>query len=556
MNIRITLSAILFCSFLAFSSSATEFEIIKSDTEFYYPLCQEEVVAGELLVSFSQEIADADGRLVLLNEELQQEENLELDSWNNRFGTIEIQRIHRGDENKHSPIYLLKLNVTAADETVIAAQELERVLKLEGSHYAEPNLKYCFNYDPNDPGYAGAINYHYAHWNFGQTIDGVVGVIDKDMDTRLAWSFTTGSPNIAIGIIDQGLPYHEDLQPNIAYNLAESFAYATDGIDNDGNGYIDDYRGWNFWNDNNNSYPIYPVPLPGTHATRVAGVAAAKGDNSIGMAGTAYDTSIFPCKGTSHTVGGIYTSKAIECLDYIALFDNVKIINMSFGGPTYSSAFYDAISRANDLGKLVVTSSGNAGANNDVLPHYPSSYLLPNVLAVGSCNNQGLLSSFSNYGATSVDVLAPGEDVITTAEDTTGIDAYFLDNGTSFAAPMAAGVAALLLSVHPDISPSRQIRYIMENVDFEGYPVLSGGRVNAYYAIQDLNNGLCGDANDDNQVTVVDALVVAKFSAGLPSHGVINHHFADVDNTGVIGIVDALKIAQNSAGLPVTLVCN
>jgi len=505
-----------------------------------------ETIVGELLVSTP-------------NDELS---NSLLDQWKSIYGPVAVKNIYHETNNKNA-IYLFKISADSVKETELAATALEQMLQLDGkTSYAETNKRAYYELNPNDPFFVSTPNYHWGHENIGQDIVGMIGVADKDMDTPLAWDTTTGKSSIVIGLIDQGLAKHIDLEANVYKNPGETgldamgFAKETNGVDDDMNGFIDDWRGWDFYDSDNDTFPTYPVPNAGTHATHVAGVAVAVGNNGIGMTGTAWGASIFPCRASSVTGIGLLFSDIISCLDYFANFDEVKIINMSFGSSSFSQALFDAISRANDLNKLVVASAGNGATDSDITPHYPSGFALPNVVSVTAHNNQGTLAAFSNFGSTTVDFASPGDLIIVTGEDTTGVDQYYIASGTSFSSPYVDGVAALLLSVNSKIRPARMIKYFIDTVDPEGYQVVSGGRLNANGAMDKLINGVCGDVNDDGVVGILDAFITAKEVAGLPNPSMVNHHFADVNNNGSIGITDALMIAQSSAGLGVTLTCN
>jgi len=256
----------------------------------------------------------------------------------------------------------------------------------------------------------------------------------------------TGSREIVVGIIDEGVQIdHPDLAPNRWTNPWDP----VDGIDNDGNGYIDDEHGWDMFHGDNT---VYDGGIGGTldkHGTHIAGIIGARGGNRIGIAGINWYVTLIPCKigeGQSSTLS------AIECLDYFTDLKqrhglNIVATNNSWGGGGYSAILEAAINRAGDAGILFVTASGNTGSNNDTTPYYPANYdcaasatrAYDCIISVGSMNSVGTLSSFSNYGSTTVDIAAPGTAVFSTAPP----GQYDTLNGTSMAAPHVTGAVAL-----------------------------------------------------------------------------------------------------------------
>ncbi|MFM2381195.1 MAG: hypothetical protein RLZZ143_3778, partial [Cyanobacteriota bacterium] len=270
---------------------------------------------------------------------------------------------------------------------------------------------------PNDPSFNQLWGLH----NTGQS----GGTADADID----------APNLVIGVIDTGVDYnHQDLVGNIWTNPGE---IANDGIDNDGNGYIDDIRGWDFaYNDNN------PSDVDG-HGTHVSGTIAGKGNNGVGVTGVAWNAKIMPLKFLDDTGSGS-TSNAILAINY-ATAKGVKITNNSWGGGGYSQALYDAINAAGQAGALFIAAAGNSAQNTDTSPSYPASYNLANIISVASTTRTDSLSSFSNYGLTSVDLGAPGSEIYSTTPNNT----YATYSGTSMASPHVTGAAALLWSQNP-----------------------------------------------------------------------------------------------------------
>jgi subtilisin family serine protease len=319
---------------------------------------------------------------------------------------------------------------------------------------------------PNDPSYPQLWGLN----NTGQT----GGTPDADIDAPEAWDIQTGNPNTVIGVIDTGVDYnHPDLVDNIWTNPGET---AGDGIDNDGNGYIDDVRGWDFaYNDND------PMDVQ-SHGTHVSGTIAAKGNNSVGVTGVAWNAKIMPLKFLDDSGSGS-TSDAILALNY-ATAKGVKLTNNSWGGGGYSQGLYDAINTAGQQGALFIAAAGNESSNNDITPAYPASYNLPNIISVASTTHTDALSGFSNYGPTSVDLGAPGSSIYST---TPGGN-YGFKNGTSMASPHVAGGAALVWSQNPTWTAQQVKNRLLDTTDpkpaLSGRTV-SGGRLN-------INNALGG----------------------------------------------------------------
>ncbi|MCI5065486.1 S8 family serine peptidase [bacterium] len=247
-----------------------------------------------------------------------------------------------------------------------------------------------------------------------------------------AWKTTTGARSVIVGVLDTGIDYtHPDLAPNMWKNPGE---VPNNGIDDDHNGYIDDVHGIDTFSDDSD-------PMDDNdHGTHCAGIIGARGDNRIGMSGIAWNTQLMALKFLgAHGSGSIFD--AIRAIDY-AVDGGVDIVNASFGTTYPSVALDNAIQRAERAGVLFVAAAGNAGSNNDEVPEYPASLPNNNIISVASGDREGNLSVFSNYGGRSVDIVAPGEHVLSTVSG----GRYARFSGTSMAAPHVSGVAALLLS--------------------------------------------------------------------------------------------------------------
>ena len=341
--------------------------------------------------------------------------------------------------------------------------------------YVQPDYALYPTATPRDPYYGRMYNLN----NTGQT----GGTRDSDIDAPQAWNFTTGRHSTVVAVIDTGVDInHPDLRNNIWTNPGETGKdafgrnKATNGIDDDHNGYVDDVHGWDFFHNNNS---VYDRGDGDQHGTHVSGTIAAQGNNGIGVTGVNWHAQIMPLK----FIGGGYgtSSGAIKAIDY-AINKGVKISNNSYGGAGYEPAMRDAIARANKAGLLFVAAAGNDGINNDTKPDYPSSYDLPNVISVAATGAKDGLASFSNYGARTVDVAAPGVNILSTLPG--GRYGYY--SGTSMASPHVAGVAALIKSRHPAYGArtirAQILRYADRKAKLRG-KVATAGRLNAWASL-------------------------------------------------------------------------
>ncbi len=253
---------------------------------------------------------------------------------------------------------------------------------------------------PNDPlfGQLWGLN------NTGQTVKSSTGSADADIDAPEAWSTTTGSSSVVVAVIDSGVDWHHpDLAANIWTNPGESCAgCASDGIDNDGNGYVDDVHGWDFVNNDNDPFD------DNGHGTHVAGTIGASGSNGVGIAGVNWNVQIMPLKFIGANGQGT-ADDAVRAILYATRMGAVAS-NNSWGGEEFSQALEDAIADADAHGSLFVAAAGNSGKNTDTTPDYPSGFDLPNVITVGATDQNDVRAWFSNYGKQSVDLAAPGHE--------------------------------------------------------------------------------------------------------------------------------------------------
>lgn len=284
-----------------------------------------------------------------------------------------------------------------------------------------------------------------SQWSLANAGVNGYGLVGADIRASQAWDVTTGSRSVVVAVIDSGIDLtHPDLAANVWTNPGE---IAGNGIDDEGNGYIDDVHGWNFVENNSNVQDGYG------HGTHIAGVIGAVGNNGLGIAGINWQVSIMPLR-FQDNFGVGNTGGAIAALNYATMMRrdfgiNVVVTNNSWGGGTgVSELLREAIRAQNEAGIVFVAAAGNSAANCDLSPRYPACFDLPNVISVAATDRYDNLASFSNYGATSVDLGAPGVGIYSTRLNGT----YASMSGTSQAAPQVTGVVALLAAVKPGIT--------------------------------------------------------------------------------------------------------
>jgi subtilisin family serine protease len=328
----------------------------------------------------------------------------------------------------------------------------------------EPNYVYQLADEPLFPD-------QWSLENNGQT----GGTADADIDILDAWDFTTGAPTVVIAVLDTGVAFgHPDLSGQIWANSDE---IGGNGVDDDRNGYIDDVRGWDAI-----ASDADPTDTHG-HGTFVA-TSAAAAVNGVGMAGVAPGARIMPIRVCDNF--GCPLSAILTGLDY-ALANGADVANLSFGGGSSSSdgLLETAVQSVVDGGTTVVAAAGNASQNNDLVPFFPASYDIDGLISVAASDHNDSLAGFSNYGATTVDLAAPGQDVVG------GVivppNSWDSDSGTSFSSPKVAGVAALIKAVRPEAPPVEVAKMIIDSADhLPGLSgkMVSGGRLNAGSALR------------------------------------------------------------------------
>lgn len=296
------------------------------------------------------------------------------------------------------------------------------------------------------------------------------GVAGADVNALGAWEISKGSDSVTIAVIDTGIDYnHEDLKENIWINDGEYNGSA--GVDDDGNGFVDDIYGYDFANHDSD-------PMDGhSHGTHCAGTIGAVHNNGIGVAGVMSDVKMMGVKFLTDEGSGS-TEGAIEAIDYATRM-NVDLMSNSWGGGGFSQALEDSIKRAKDAGIVFVAAAGNSATDNNSAPHYPSNYNVDNVISVAAHDYSNNLAYFSCFGSRTVHVAAPGRNILSTVTN----NSYEVFSGTSMATPHVSGVVGLLLAKEgrQNLSGLRE-RLMASTVEARAYrrTTIGGGRVDAY----------------------------------------------------------------------------
>lgn len=397
---------------------------------------------------------------------------------------------------------------------------------------------------PNDPKFAD----QWGLSNTGQT----GGVSGADIKALKGWEIAKGSDTIVVAVLDTGVDYtHPDLAGNIWVNPGE---IPNNGIDDDGNGYVDDVYGYDFINNDND-----PMDDNG-HGTHCAGIIGAIGNNGIGVAGVTWKVKIMPLK-FLRADGTGDTAASLNAIAYARRM-GADIISCSWGGKAKSQALGDAIASTN---ALFPCAAGNEGSDNDKTPHYPSGFDLPQIISVAASDAKDGIPAFSNYGATKVDVAAPGDWIMSTYPTSLGHQ-YVKMKGTSMATPYVSGLAALLLAKEPSLTPAKLKARIMDTVDklpaFAGKTV-SGGRINVYKALggggstpgvipipgmskppRDLNgDGRYEDLNGNGRADYSDVVTFFKYMDWISKNEPVEAF--DFSGNGRIDFTDVVKLFQS-----------
>jgi subtilisin family serine protease len=311
--------------------------------------------------------------------------------------------------------------------------------------FAEPNWRYVHD---GEPDFTGDDPYYKDGSLWG--MHGARSPMNANAyGSGADWAWIRGNNtcdrSVYVGVIDEGvMASHPDLANNVWTNPFDP----EDGIDNDGNGYVDDVRGWDFFYHDNTSFD----GTEDDHGTHVSGTIGARGANDIGVVGMCPRVTIIPAKFLGPSGG--YTADAVLAIDYITDLKrrhglNIVATNNSWGGGAFSQALQNAIERAGRAEILFVASAGNNASNNDASPHYPSSYPNDNIIAVANITRSGARDFLSNWGKTTVDLGAPGSGVWSTVPTSRGGAGYASYSGTSMASPHVTGAAALYANSHP-----------------------------------------------------------------------------------------------------------
>ena len=358
-----------------------------------------------------------------------------------------------------------------------AAATVAQYSQLPEVEYAEPNYEINLEEEasgplvpilPHDP----QFNDQWALANSGQR----GGKQGADISATLAWAKTTGNEDLVVAVLDTGIDYsHEDLIKNMWTRPASMAPYQDSEL-----GVVDDLTGFNAIDNASD-----PMDDNG-HGTHCAGIIGAEGENDLGIAGVNWKVKLMPLKFMN--AGGSGTTKdAIEAINYVINRKkagvNVRIISASWGSTQKSRALETVIRKAYENDILFVAAAGNSSTNNDRRPHFPSNYNVPNVISVAALDRNDQLATFSNFGANTVAIAAPGVDILSTWLG----NSYEEKSGTSMATPVVSGVAALIISEKPRISVDDLKKRILDSTD----PIVAlkgktatGGRINAAKALE------------------------------------------------------------------------
>jgi subtilisin family serine protease len=352
-----------------------------------------------------------------------------------------------------------------------ADKAAERYREMDGVEAAQPNYIYHLLATPNDPLYTNSGMYG-------------LGLISAP----LAWDLTTGSSSVVVADIDTGMLYtHQDLQANAWVNPGEIPA---NGIDDDGNGKIDDVHGWDFFYDDSD-----PIDDAGGHGTHTAGTIGAVGNNAFGVVGVNWNVKIMAIKIYSPNGGDSTSAMLVKAYAYIRMMKlsgvNIRVTNNSYGGCGeacgYDQATKDGIDSMGDAGIVSVFAAGNSNTNNDTTPSYPVSYTSPSIIGVAASTSTDSKAGFSSYGINTVDLAAPGSGILSTYNTNNTATATL--SGTSMATPHVTGAVALLSAYDPTLSAASLKATILNNVDTLGAwtsLVKTGGRLDVNKALHNI----------------------------------------------------------------------
>lgn len=378
---------------------------------------------------------------------------------------------------------------------------LTSLKSLPGVAYCERVPEYYSFLTPNDPSFSPSTT---TQWGLYK------------IRARQAWDITTGNPNILVAVVDDAVKLnHQDMITNLWTNPNE---IPSNGIDDDGNGYIDDVNGWDVADDDPDANP------PGTatntnfsHGTHCAGIVAASTNNGIGVASIGFNTQYIPIKAKQSSTSGSSIQAAMEGVVY-ALNTPARIISMSWGGSSSSSVEQMIYDYAHQKGIILIAAAGN---NGNQTPFYPANY--NHVMAIGNTTTTDARSSSSNYG-TWIDLMAPGTNIFNCVAGS--VSAYANKTGTSMACPMVAGTAALMLAVNPGLSPDMVYQCLKDsadNINAQNTTIvglIGAGRLNALRAVRCAVNGfkpIARFTENNNQVCTGTPIQFTDNSWGSPT---------------------------------------
>jgi subtilisin family serine protease len=443
------------------AGSAGAMDSVKPDAPAYRP--------GRLLVKFASE-TDADSSA-------------------DQAGALGVHEVRKLRAGQTRTTLAKRWRVMHVAGEANLARMMDRIAKLPGVEWVEPDYRVNLVGVPNDTKFSEL----WGMDNTGQT----GGTADADIDAPEAWDTLAGG-EVLVAVVDTGVDYnHADLATNIWSNPGE---IAGNGIDDDGNGYIDDTRGWDFANNDNDPFD------DNEHGTHVSGTIAAIGDNASGVVGVNRLAKIMPLKFLDAQGGG-YTSDAVEAI-YYAVDMGARVMNHSWGGGAYSKSLSDAFTAAQTADVVMVVAAGNDGKNIDTSSSYPASLTHSNIISVAATTASDGRASFSNYGSVGVDLGAPGNSILSCIPG----NGYASFSGTSMASPHVAGAASLLLAADSTLSAAQVKELILDSTDpvsaLSGKTV-TGGRLNLNAALNAVSN-----PPPVNQAPVANAGADLKLSRG------------------------------------------
>ncbi|HKQ54143.1 MAG TPA: S8 family serine peptidase, partial [Pyrinomonadaceae bacterium] len=484
---RLVLALLLLSSLVALPTLSTAQLQPSGSTGLGEKRMRAEFVPGEILVRY-RDVAEA--------ERDETEPALQLKTPRGSL-PMRVERFEGSDLVKG-----LRVVRVPAEETLTAIAALRA---RPGVLYAEPNYVRRKFLAANDTRFKEL--WGLKNTGQGGTSGGNPGTVGADIDAEPAWNITTGSRNVVVGVVDEGIDInHPDLKANVWKNPGE---IAGNGVDDDANGFVDDTNGWDFFHNDKTVFDgtgAYPTDETDAHGTHVAGTIGAVGNNGAGVTGVNWQVSLMPLKvlGKDDEFGAqssvLVTVRAYNYAKMMkdkwassggAKGANVRVLNNSYGGYGRSQAELDAIRALAASNILFVAAAGNESNWNDQVSVYPAGYVAPNLISVGATNNSDQVAFFSNFGARTVSMAAPGEWILSTTPNGT----YDFYSGTSMSSPHVSGAAALVCAANPNITVRRLRAALMYSGDVLGNPdtdpyyhmaFASGRRLNALKSLQNV----------------------------------------------------------------------